>query len=106
MKILHLLSKQIREGKCKKEGFHRSKFSYRVCKRFLEYEEDEEVKGESLVYDCSNREKYSDLIFNNEFKNRLTNALRFFEENLNKSILLLRKGVYPYEYKVSSGKFL
>ena len=25
MNILHLLSKQIREGKCKKEGFHRSK---------------------------------------------------------------------------------
>lgn len=25
MKILHLLSKQICEGKCKREGFHRSK---------------------------------------------------------------------------------
>ena len=36
--------------------------------------------------------------FNKELTKRFASTYEFYNGNLNKIILLLRKGVYPYEY--------
>ena len=38
-------------------------------------------------------------------KKRFKNTLKFSKNNISKFILLLRKGVYPYEYMEESEKF-
>ena len=43
--------------------------------------------------------------FNEELIQRFTNTYEFSNEDLNKFILLLRKGVYPYEYMDSWQRF-
>ena len=40
-------------------------------------------------------------IFNKELIQRYQNIYEFCNEDLNKFLLLLRKGVYPYEYRDS-----
>ena len=43
--------------------------------------------------------------FNNELIERFANTYKFCDNDLNKFIMLLRKGVYPYEYKDGWDKF-
>ena len=43
-------------------------------------------------------EKYYEKYFNKELIKRFPSTCEFCNKNLNKFILLLRKGVYPYEY--------
>ena len=62
---------------------------------FLKYES---VKENSVKYKCLPSDKsYSNKI-DEELKKRFKNSFRFSNNEVNKFTLLLRKGVYPYEY--------
>ena len=65
------------------------------CDCFLEYES---VKKNSVKYKCLICNKdYSNKI-DEELKKRFKNTFKFPNNDVNKFILLLRKGVYPYGY--------
>ena len=55
-----------------------------------------ERKNEKLISECYNCKQRYKKRFNKELK--LASTYIFFNNDLNKFILLLRKGVYPYEY--------
>ena len=71
------------------EGIH--KIKCKDCDCFLEYES---VKDNMIKYNC--------LSCNKDYSNKLDEILkkrfkRFFNNDINKFIWLLRKGVYPYK---------
>ena len=56
------------------------------------------IKDNHLMFRCSRCKKNYEKDFNKELIKRFANTYRFCNKDLNKFILLLRKGVYPYEY--------
>ena len=56
------------------------------------------TKNEKLLLKCFNCNNYYKKIFNKELIKKFKNAYSFCNNDLNKFISLLRKGVYPYEY--------
>ena len=75
------------------EGIHNNKFV--DCKSCLDYIE---TKNEKLILKCFNCETYYRKKFNKELIKRFASTYEFCNKDLNKFILLLRKGVYLYEY--------
>ena len=75
------------------EGIH--KIKCKDCNCFLEYESAKEnlIKNKCLFcyIDCSNK-------LDEKLKKKFKNTFKFSNNDINKIILLLRKGVYPYEY--------
>ena len=55
-------------------------------------------KDEKLILRCFSRKKNYEKDFNKELIKRFANAYNFCDNDLNKFILVLRKGVYPCEY--------
>ena len=56
------------------------------------------TKNEKLILKCFNCKTYYEKDFNKELIKRFASTYESCNKNLNKFILLLRKGVYPYEY--------
>ena len=65
------------------------------CKSCLNYIR---TKNEKLILKCFNCKTYYEKDFNKELIKRFASTYEFCNKNLNKFILLLRKGVYPYKY--------
>ena len=75
------------------KGIHKIK-----CKDFDCFLAFESIKNNFINYKClSCKKDYSDKL-NEKLKKRFKNALTFSDNDINKFILLLRKGVYCYEY--------
>ena len=64
------------------------------CKSELDYRS---VKDNQLIFQCLACKKNYRKDFNKESIKRFANTYEFCNGDINKFILLLRKGVYPYE---------
>ena len=60
---------------------------------------------ETLIFRCFNCKKNYKKEINKELIERFSSTYEFCDKNLNKFIMLLRKGVYPYEYMDGWNKF-
>ena len=81
------------------EGLHSDNCT--DCKSCLDYMT---TKDEQLIFKCFECKKNYKKDFNKGLIQRFANIYEFCNED-NKFILLLRKGVYPYEYMDSWGRF-
>ena len=75
------------------EGVHNNKCA--DCKSNLDYIK---TKNEKLILECYNCKQRYRKKFNKELIKRFASKYEFCNNDLNKLVLLLRKGVYPYEY--------
>ena len=75
------------------EGLHNNRCV--DCKSWLDCMK---TKDEKLIFRCFSCKKNYEKDFNKELIERFANIYEFCNGDLNKFILLLRKGVYPYEY--------
>ena len=76
------------------EGIHNNKCA--DCESYLDYVRS--IKNEKLIFKCFNCEQYYKKKFNKDLIKRFACTYEFCNKDLNKFILLLRKGIYPYEY--------
>ena len=82
------------------EGLHSDKCT--DCKSCLDYMTS---KDEQLIFTYFECKKNYKKEFNTELIKRFANIYEFCNEDINKFILLLRKGVYPYDYMSDWYKF-
>ena len=72
------------------EGLHSDKCT--DCKLRFDYMS---IKDNQLIFRCFRCKKNYEKDFNKELIKRFANTYKFCNKDLNKFILLLRKGVYP-----------
>ena len=75
------------------EGIHNNKCA--DCKSNLDYIK---TKSEKLILECYSCKQRYRKKFNKELIERFASTYEFCNNDLNKFVLLLRKGVYPYDY--------
>ena len=72
------------------------------CKSDLTYMK---VMDEALIFRCFNCKKNCEKEISKELIERFASTYKFCNNDLNKFVMLLRKGVYPYEYMDGWDKF-
>ena len=82
------------------DGLHCNKCT--DCKSSLDYMKFEDPQ---LIFKCKNCHKTYSRDFNKELINRFSSPYKICNGDINKLVLLLRKGVYPYEYIDSWERF-
>ena len=82
------------------EGLHND--TYIDCKSCLDYMT---TKDEQLIFRCFRCKKNYEKKINKKLIQRFASIYELCNEDLNKFILLLRKGVYPYQYMDSWQRF-
>ena len=82
-KLVDNLSEELHNNKCLN------------CESCLDYMK---TKNEKLILKCFNCKQNYGKDFNKELIKRFANTYEFCNGNLNKFVLLQRKGVYPHEY--------
>ena len=82
-KVVNNLSEEIHNSKCVD------------CNSCLDYIK---IKNKKLLLRCFNCNAYYRKKFNKDLIKKFKNTYSFFNNDINKSVSLLRKGVYPYEY--------
>ena len=82
------------------EGLHNYKWA--DCKPCLGYIS---TKDDQLMFKCSKCNKNYLKKLNKNLIKRFGNTYEFRNEDINKFILLLRKGIYPYDYMNSWKRF-
>ena len=77
------------------------------CKSYLDYmtTKDEQQRCTQLIFWRFECKKNDEKDLNKELIKRFANIYEFCDGDINKFILLLRKGVHPYEYMDSWGRF-
>ena len=81
------------------EGIHNNKCVN--CNYCLDYIK---IKNEKLILKCYNCKQRYRKKFNKELIKRFASTYSFCNNDLYKFVLLLRKGIYPYEYMDSYEK--
>ena len=82
------------------KGFHSDKCT--DCKSCLDYMS---IKENQLIFRWFEYKKNYEKELNKELIKRFANTYEFCNKDINKFVLLLRKGVYPYEYMDSWKRF-
>ena len=82
------------------DGVHNNKCT--DCKSYLDYIT---TKDEKLIFSCFECKKNYEKDFNKELIKRFANIYEICDGDINKFILLLRKGLYTYEYMDSWERF-
>ena len=77
------------------------------CKSYLDHmtTKDEQQRCTQLIFWRFECKKNDEKDLNKELIKRFANIYEFCDGDINKFILLLRKGVHPYEYMDSWGRF-
>ena len=75
------------------DGFHCNKCI--DCKSSLDYMI---TRDDQLIFRCFECKKNYQKVFNEDLINRFASTYEFCDKDINRFILLLRKGIYPYEY--------
>ena len=90
LNLVDNLAERIQKTKCKD------------CDSFLEYES---VKDNLIKYKCLSCNKDYPNKLDEKLKKRFKSTFKFSDNDINKSIFLLRKCIYPYEYMDDWEKF-
>ena len=71
------------------------------CTDFKSYLDYMSIKNDQLDFRCFDCRKNYKKDFNKGLIKRFADIYKFSNGEVNKFILLLRKGIYPYEYRIA-----
>ena len=75
------------------DGFHCNKCIH--CKSSLDYMI---TRDDQLIFRCFECKKNYQKVFDEDLIYRFASTYEFCNKDINRFVLLLRKGIYPYEY--------